>query len=673
MRRGDWAGLWLGILALLVGLMVGAVMAKQPPQPPPDQGAPAAPVTAEQIAEFARYWQSRSVCIGFPQVWVDTETGETVDFAAIADRDDLTRASDRAERQYLEQYARLRQQALAEAALAARRKVYVDFERMLCQTDLYYLAKYVLGYTDMAFHLHYFMAETMASLPDGYRGLREFPRGSFKTTVMGIGWIVQEVLNDPDVAILYTSYAEDNAANKIKEAKAHFIDDRREVRRENCSSDEAYAAADTKRHPLNAGRLGIKALFPEHVPQTVAQQGSDKKWTTPAKTSKRAEATFTAAGGLTTKTSQHYDILIGDDFWNEKSVTRPEIMAKIRDALAQLEYLLANQDTGKIVFIGTRFAHDDLTTDLLKDPAYRCVIASGITPATGRPLFPERQPLVRMYAQSRTNHYQFSCQIILWPSAADQSFQREWFQYAYTVEDVRRLEREGKVTTETVLLTDASGTKSSESDHAAIIPVIKVNDGDRGFYVVAEVLHEPMGASAWLKQCFTMFDKWQARYVVRQNVALESALMTFVDDMNKERLREGKRRLRFVDYSLHKKSKRERMAALQPMYQQGRLYHAPGALGVGELEDEILKFPHNTTRDDCMDALAEILDPAVGKLPHHSAVIPDPRTPEQRHVDAVRTLPPHEFQAAQNAREYHRRMERGGWRTALRRNRMMGA
>ena len=48
---------------------------------------------------------------------------------------------------------------------------------------------------------------------------------------------------------------------------------------------------------------------------------------------------------------------VDDSPWRSK--------AKIRDALAQLEYLLADQDTGKIVFIGTRSTHDDPTTDLL--------------------------------------------------------------------------------------------------------------------------------------------------------------------------------------------------------------------------------------------------------------------------------------------------------------------
>jgi hypothetical protein len=385
------------------------------------------------------------------------------------------------------------------------------------------------------------------------------------------------------VSILYKSNREANAANKITEAKNHFVRNSR-----------------------------FRKLWPEYATRTKADEGSGSCWYAPCRTRMQAEGTFNAAGVGTGSTSQHYDIILGDDFWDEKSVTSPEVMAKTRRDFAQLEYLLANRETGRIVFIGTRFAHDDLTADILLLPAYanNCIIVSGITPL-GASLFPENMSMESLFSQAATSHYEFSCQIMLWPTSEDQQFLKEWFQYR-RIGELRKAQAAGRLAFQVALLTDASGTGKAESDKGAIIAVAC---DSLGGYTVVDVVYEKMAANAWLDRCYQMFDKWGARVVARQNVPLESAVMTFVGERNRKRVEEGRRPLGFYDYSLQKKSKQSRMAALQPLYQGGRMFHDPDSPHIGKLEEQITKFPHNTREDDLMDGLAEILDPAVGRAP----------------------------------------------------------
>lgn len=169
-----------------------------------DTAAVVVDTTDEDLAEFAQRWAARSKCMNFQRLWWDENAGEWVDFHAIVDAEELKAASARAEAQYLARIDEQRREFLSlfpeggasvydhRRPPANQREALWHFERELAKRDKYYLGKYVLGYDRAVFHLHYFMCGTMDDLPPGYRGLREFPRDAYKTTFMGITYIVQE-------------------------------------------------------------------------------------------------------------------------------------------------------------------------------------------------------------------------------------------------------------------------------------------------------------------------------------------------------------------------------------------------------------------------------------------------------------------------------------------------
>ncbi len=576
-------------------------------------GVPSTAHDPARLAAFVTEWRGRSLSLNWQPVWRDTETDELVDFSAIVEKEALAAASARAERQYLAQIDAARQAFVLAAPEHLQSRRLLEFERALCCQDLYYLGKYVLGYTDAVFHLHYFMARSMQDTADGYRGLRQFSRDTFKTTFMGITFIVQQVLRDPDTRWLYKSNNEGNASNKVREAVNHFIRERKEVRPEQFASLDAFRAAYAKRHPLNAGCLGVKALFPEHVPHTKTAEGSGTEWTTPARRAVYEEATFTAAGVGTSKTSQHYDGILGDDFWDEKSVTSPEVMTKTYKELNSLEYLLATPARGRIVLIGTRFAHDDPTALFLSNPAYHCIIVSGITTG-GRSIFPENLALDHMYAQAsgqEGSRYVFSCQVMLHPTDECRGFERSWFRYQRWGE-LRAAEADGRLALRKVILCDAAVDDKNASDFVAI-EVVAVDSLSRA--TVIEYVRAKLTPSAFIDELFRLYDKWQPEFIARQKTALETTIMAFVAKKNAERVEKGLQDVRFYDYSLRKREKKGRItAALQPLLQSGRLWFDPDMANLTELEKELLEHP-NSRFDDGADALSMLDDAVISRAP----------------------------------------------------------
>ena len=524
-----------------------------------------------------------------PGIFVKGATIE-VDFAQMSDESDVILWSKLAELDWLDDLARMRDQFVLDRCskitdpikkTAMQFDATREFERNLCQNSLYYLVKFILGYDKTVFHLHYFTCRTMEKLRPGYRGLRELPRDTYKSTCMVIGFMIQQVLINPQVRILLKSNTEKNASSKPKESRAHF-----------------------ERNQL------MRQLFPEHSTVKSADLGSGTKWNSRANTSMQQEGNFTAAGVGSSQTSQHYDIIIGDDFWDQKSVKSPEVMTKCRGEMAEIEYLLAAPQEGKIIFIGTRFAHDDPTTDLLQDDRCQCIIVSGVTP-TGRSLFPEQMGLQSFYSQWKKHAYVFSCQVMLNPTADDASFRREWFGYL-SYADIQKAEKEGKIRSQIILLTDAAGDNADKSDFVAIMAV---NKDSLNRYTVIDYIREKLTPSDFLKRVFSMFDKYTASYVVRQNAPLENALVSFIRDSNRDRHKAGRRIVKFKKISLGKQSKTARMSGLQPYFQQERIFFDPALDHLSELENEILSFPHNMSNDDGMDALAEITDEEVSKCP----------------------------------------------------------
>ncbi len=537
-------------------------------------------ILPEEAEAFVARWRPQLLYRNFRQVWTDTETGEEIDFAKIADLEILKKATARAEGQYFAKIAAAREEWMSRFPEGQKNEAARLFEREMCKADPYYLGKVWLNYKDAVFHFHYFMANTMSPerVGPGYRGLREFARDCFKTTFLCVTFAVQRIIRDPDVTILYKSNAADNAAKKVQEIKGHFI------------KNEEFAR-----------------LFPEFKPQKLSEEGSGSAWRAPCRKKVQAENTVTAAGVGSAKggTSQHYDIIIGDDFWDERSVTSPEKVAAVKKDMAGIEFLLASPSRGIVIYVGTRFAHDDPTASLLNMREYDCVIVSGLLPC-GRSIFPESLTIAKFMDQSQ-EPYVFSCQVILNPTESNRGFQRSWFKYQ-TWSECAQKEREGTRAYRKVILTDAAGDDKKGSDPVALIVVAC---DDIGNYHVIDYQEELLAPSDFVERLFQLWDRWNPDFIVRQKTLLETTIMSFMDRANVQRSRDGKAMVRFHHYSLGKREKKQRItAALQPLFSHGRIIFDPGIPDLEKLERALLEHPRSAN-DNGPDALSLLDDPAV--------------------------------------------------------------
>jgi predicted phage terminase large subunit-like protein len=402
----------------------------------------------------------------------------------------------------------------------------------------------------------------------------------------------------------------------------------------NAGGNAANKTGEIRNHFLRGKAL--RRLFPEHAPTTRAEEGSRSRWRSPANRLPQEEATVTAAGVGSQKggTSQHYDIVLADDFWDERSVTNAEKTAKVRKDMAGIEYLLAAPSEGIILYIGTRFAHDDPTAKLLKNPVYECIIASGITPA-GRALFPEVLGLVHMLGQAE-EVYVFSCQVMLNPTKDTMGFQREWFRYD-SYSDLRRLELLGKAASRRVIVCDAAVTDDEESD---CIAVMCLAIDHLGRVWVIDYVREKMQPSEFVEELYRMWDKWLPELLARQKSVVETTIMSFLRQREEDRRAKGKSPMRIYDYALRQRIKKLRItAALQPRFVRHEVIFDRDLPHRAELEQELLDHP-NSQKDDGIDALSMIDDPVISKKPSFHPVLPpepEPGPPTAGDYSALET------------------------------------
>lgn len=516
-----------------------------------------------------------------------------IHFSKIADPRKLRRVSMLCERQWLREISDRREE-FCRAAAAGRKMKYheamIQFERELCKHDLYYLSKYVLGYEKETFHLHRYLALSMENLPPGYRGLREVCRDAYKTTVMSISFAVQQVLLDKNVRVHFVSNLAKNASNKMQEARGHFIP----------------SSPDTPPHR----RKRLPELFPEHAIKKNSQLGSGEKWFSPCYSGAPQEGTFSVSGvGGSGRVSQHYDIIIPDDFWDQDSVTSPAVAAQTKKDLTNLEFSLANPAEGRIIFIGTRFAHDDPTQSMIDDPRYECIIISGLLPC-GRSVFPENLTITSFIAQSRAR-YAFSCHIMLNPSSADAALDWNKVGRCSLAELFARRNR-GELALACRIICDAAGSDGKTSDNAAF-GVLLVDHASNA-YLVGGVLRK-MGPYEFVQELFRLFDQWRPEFFVIQKATIETTIQSFLNVEMEKRSKEGKTCPAFHRYSLHKREKKMRItAALQPLINSGRFFVDPSIPFLPVLQKEVEDHP-NSGSDNMIDALSEMDDPTVLAAP----------------------------------------------------------
>lgn len=397
------------------------------------------------------------------------------------------------------------------------------------------------------------------------------PRGTFKSSVVTIGFSLQMILNDPDVRILIDSETFAKAKAFLAEIKGHL------------EGNEAFREVY---HTLYSS-------YPDAKKRD--QIWSDSQLNISARKRQRKEATLSCGGVDVTKNGMHYDLIIMDDLHSELNTANKEQIEKVVTHY-KLAYSLL--DPGKpLIVIGTRWDYNDVYQHILDSEVdnFNVLIRKAHNP-DGSLFFPERLTEEFLQKTKQTQgSYIFSCQYENNPVDNESAT----FKRSSLIRTDWELVKDMPINWYLSVDPSYSGPYS---DYAAL--VIAGMDQQRQIYV-RHVLRQKMTYADIIENIFDLYNRFQPRQVIIETIAAQKSIMY---ELNNEQKRRSSW-LPLTEIRSRTKSKEERIRALAPFYEFSHVFHIKQCPQLEELEYELIHFPKGT-HDDVIDALATILEVA---------------------------------------------------------------
>lgn len=454
----------------------------------------------------------------------------------------------------------------------------------LGREDLFFFAKYILGYNEMEPQPHDGLCKFVSQ--SGFnRMLILEPRGCFKTSVVTVAYTMWRAIRNPNIRILIDSEDLNIAKTFLREIKGQFE-----------SNDE------------------FRSLYGDHV---------GPKWTEGeiflgSRTRKHLkEASFATSGVETTRVSQHYDLIIRDDLHSEQNIGTPEQIAKVKKHVA-LSYSLLDPG-GDDITIGTRWHYADVYSEMLekeaegrkagRGPKLRIRRKKAIY-EDGRLHFPTR--LTREFLDDvkwEQGSYVFSCQYQNEPVDEESAtFKKKWLRYY------------GRDLPTDLVVTSTLDPAISEKDTSCYTSIVTVGTDLDGYIYLLDVFRERVNPTKVIDAIFMTYRKWKPVKFGIESVAMQKTLKYWAAERSMD--------LYEFPYIVELKTdtrvtKPMRIQALIPYVENGLLLFpgwshdtVPGDMAA--LQEEMLQFPVGKYMD-CIDALAYQLQlvsrPARKKAP----------------------------------------------------------
>lgn len=257
--------------------------------------------------------------------------------------------------------------------------------RALAKTNIYFLAKGILGFKDMSLGFHGIRCHQLDGCRLPYsRQMDLWPRGHLKTHIITMAKSIQEYLCDNDVRILLAASSKDGAVKNLRKIKQIF-------------------ETNTLLH----------WLFPESIPDTKGGKWAETEVLLPRKAN-HPETTFKCIGVGGHIVGWHFDIIRKDDLIDDKTEKSPEVMEKIIDWHILTKSLFESPSTGVDHIVGTRWAMFDLYQYVLDtEKEYKCHVISALqtTEKDKRVIaaWPERFTTESLYDLRHKDPYIFAC------------------------------------------------------------------------------------------------------------------------------------------------------------------------------------------------------------------------------------------------------------------------
>lgn len=450
-----------------------------------------------------------------------------------------------------------------------------------CKKRLKFLCKEILGYQDWS-KVHDDL-EVFLDRPKK-RKLVMVPRNHLKSSVITKGWSIQQVLRNPNIRILIANATWDNSRKFL-------------------GSIQKY--------------LTWGSVLPQYFGAFESANWNQFDCTVKQRTAVLDSPTFVTTGVDKEQTSQHYDIIIGDDLVGPQNVQTKEQRNKVFDYYLSLFDLL--EPEGVIVMPGTRYHQDDLYSRIFEEATEQGnwdIFFRQAYTEDGSILFPEKftEEKLNEIRNKPGGKYHWASQYLNNPIDPESSdFKQHWIKYSDPLTQHPH---------SLYLTVDPAISLSRDADYSAFVVCGQFQD--RRIRVV-DCFRKRCVPSELVDTIFEIVQKWKLHRIGVETFAFQKTIKYDIQRQQRERNiffsvdELGKRHQGTGEPIL---SKEARIRRLQPYFEQGLIEVAKS---MQDLVDELLAFPRGK-HDDMIDALAWQLDylvpsqirAPVHKVPHNS-------------------------------------------------------
>lgn len=451
-----------------------------------------------------------------------------------------------------------------------------DFIKHLCENDLFYFCKYILGKDRLRERPNRSMAETIMIRKkpnEQERILMCEPRGTYKTTVASIGFPVFMICKDPDISIQIDSETDNQAKGIFKTVK--------DTLENNVLLNELWGPFRDKERTWNETELIVTKRKNIRRDPTLFHSGIDSSMN-----------------------GYHPNICIIDDPHSEQNTQTETQVDKVDDHYRLLTPLV--EKDGLIVLIGTRWIRDDLIGKIMsreKEIWSTVSIRSCYDEYEDGTLYAEDIGLTRNVLDAfkkSMGMYRFSANYQNDPKPdVDKSFKESWLKY-YTPDDLLETREDGQLHEKSLSIymsIDASWAdkQSTGKDPTAIIVAGIAKNGN---VYLLDLFNKRVSPTEIIDQLFSMVYRWNPVSVASEDVNTQKGLNLQID------IEMRKRRVFFnLDRIRHQAIRKEnRILSLTPLFENGEILIKHG---MSDFVNQYLNFnpTHKIDHDDILDAL----------------------------------------------------------------------
>ena len=472
-------------------------------------------------------------------------------------------------------------------------------------TDLYWLNTEILGFTECYEPFHRPVCDFVTA--PGVRKLILLPRDHFKSSIITVGYGVQSILRDPDIRILISNATEDLAIEFCGNIQIHFRDNDKLIN-----------------------------LFPEF--RLTDKRFTKGKFTVPNRVRVWREATVESVGVGTNIVGRHYDKIFKDDIVSLDCLESEANNLKVKNWDGASEALFnrrrKHEEEVMDLIIGTRWGARDLYGDLIDSKKYQTMIMGLKDEESGQYHFPtrfdekaEEEIKDKMFPLPGGRFLFYSQYYNVAINPENQIFKDEMF-----IEKERDEIADQIAGCRKYLLVDPAQTKKSWSDPSGIIIVGVTPSGQ---WIILEIINRKTDPDDLVKLVYDLASREKGRHKDIYRIVFESAGLqnTYRSNLRMYGEMHGETLPGFIkSKTTTKSSKEDRIDALQPLFEQGRVWFIKGLHGNSALKGQLLSHRNNPKHDDLMDALASLVP--FAKASH----APGEETPES--VPDPDKLPP---------------------------------